>query len=137
MTAIVDTSFLVSLANANEAEHHACVAVAQTLRERLVVPHVVLPEATYLIDKYLGHRAMQTFVTRMTMPAWTLEPLREGDLARVATILARYRDQRLDFTDAAIIAIAERLRIRRVLTLDRRHFQVIRPQHCPAFELLP
>ena len=137
MTALVDTSFLVSLANANEAEHQTCVAVAQTIQERLVVPQVVLPEATYLIDKYLGHRAMQMFVTRMALPAWTLEPLREGDLARVAAILDRYHDQRLDFTDAAIIAIAERLRISRVLTLDRRYFQVIRPQHCPAFELLP
>ncbi len=137
MTAIVDTSFLVSLANANEAEHQACVALAQTIRERLVIPHVVLPEAAYLIDKYLGHRTMQTFVTRMTLPAWTLEPLREGDLERTAEILDRYHDQRLDFTDAAIIAIAERLRIRRVLTLDRRHFQIIRPQHCPTFELLP
>lgn len=137
MTAIVDTNFLVSLANTNEAEHEACVETAQTIRERLVVPHVVLPEAAYLIDKYLGHRAMQAFVMQMSQPAWTLEPLQGNDMPRMAAILDKYHDQRLDFTDAAIVAIAERLNVRRILTLDRRHFSVIRPQHCAAFELLP
>jgi hypothetical protein len=33
--------------------------------------------------------------------------------------------------------MAERLNVRRILTLDRRHFELIRPRHCPAFELLP
>ncbi len=137
MTAIVDTNFLVSLANANEAEHEACVETAQIIRERLVVPHVVLPEAAYLIDKYLGHRAMLTFIKQMALPAWTLEPLQGNDMPRIAAILDKYHDQRLDFTDAAIVTIAERLNVRRILTLDRRHFGVIRPRHCPAFELLP
>jgi predicted nucleic acid-binding protein len=36
-----------------------------------------------------------------------------------------------------IVAIAERLNITRVLTLDRRDFQLIRPKHCSAFEILP
>ncbi|AKV66261.1 hypothetical protein VL20_1074 [Microcystis panniformis FACHB-1757] len=43
----------------------------------------------------------------------------------------------LDFTDAAIIAIAERLTITRVYTLDRRDFSIIRPSHCDYFELFP
>jgi len=137
MAVIVDTNFLVSLANPNEAEHNACVETARTIRERLIVPHVVLPEAAYLIDKYLGHRAMQTFTEQMALSAWTLEPLRSGDMPRIAAILDKYHDQRLDFTDAGIVAIAERLNVRRLLTLDRRHFRVIRPRHCPAFELLP
>lgn len=38
MTAIVDTSFLVSLINPRESSHQACLAVAQTTRERLVIP---------------------------------------------------------------------------------------------------
>lgn len=43
----------------------------------------------------------------------------------------------LDFVDALIVAIAERLNITRLLTLDRRDFQIIRPKHCNSFELLP
>jgi hypothetical protein len=39
--------------------------------------------------------------------------------------------------DALIVAMAERLKITRLLTLDRRDFQIIRPKHCDSFELLP
>jgi predicted nucleic acid-binding protein len=36
-----------------------------------------------------------------------------------------------------VIAVAERLNIVRVLTLDRRDFDMVRPSHIPHFELLP
>jgi hypothetical protein len=35
------------------------------------------------------------------------------------------------------VALAERLGTDVVITLDRRHFENIRPRHCPAFRLLP
>jgi len=44
-----------------------------------------------------------------------------------ASRIARYADLKLGFIDAAIVAIAERLRERRLATLDRRHFETIRP----------
>jgi uncharacterized protein len=66
-----------------------------------------------------------------------VECLTAEDLVRVHGILEQYTDSQLDFTDAAIVAIAERLNITRVYTLDRRDFSIIRPSHCDYFELLP
>jgi predicted nucleic acid-binding protein len=43
----------------------------------------------------------------------------------------------LDFVDAPIVVTAERLNIKRLLTLDRRDFNLIRPKRCVSFELLP
>jgi predicted nucleic acid-binding protein len=137
MTAIVDTSFLVSLINRRESSHEACLAVARTTRERLVIPQVVLPEATYLVDKYLGRTTMRAMVRQLLQATWNLEPLLEGDMERIAAVLDQYRDQNIDFADAAIVAIAERLKAQRILTLDRRHFSMLRPRHCAAFEILP
>jgi hypothetical protein len=54
-----------------------------------------------------------------------------------AALLDQYADLDLDFADACIVALAERLNVRRLLTLDRRHFAAVRPQHCPGFEVLP
>jgi uncharacterized protein len=59
------------------------------------------------------------------------------DLIRVHQLLAQYADNQLDFTDAAIVATAERLNITRVYTLDLRDFSIIRPSHFDYFELLP
>lgn len=40
-------------------------------------------------------------------------------------------------TSAMVIALAERLGQTRVATLDRRHFAVVRPTNCDAFDLIP
>ncbi|WP_275669516.1 hypothetical protein [Glycomyces paridis] len=39
--------------------------------------------------------------------------------------------------DASVVALAERLRIREVATIDHRHFNIVRPAHVDAFTLLP
>lgn len=67
----------------------------------------------------------------------TLEIPRQEDYSRSAEIIRQYSDAKLDFVDTLIAAMAERLNITRVLTLDRRDFQLIRPKHCSAFEILP
>jgi hypothetical protein len=36
-----------------------------------------------------------------------------------------------------VIAIAERLNLTEVATVDRKHFSIVRPRHVPAFRLLP
>ena len=51
--------------------------------------------------------------------------------------MSRYADARIDYVDCMIVALAERLGVTRILTLDQRHFRLFRPRHCPAFELLP
>jgi uncharacterized protein len=48
-----------------------------------------------------------------------------------------YIDLPLGIVDAAVIAIAERLRLSEIATLDHRHFAVVRPSHTRAFVLLP
>jgi hypothetical protein len=35
------------------------------------------------------------------------------------------------------VAVAERLRIAGIATIDRRHFSIVRPRHVDAFTLLP
>lgn len=137
MTAILDTSFLFALTDQSDYNHQRVLAVAQSKNEALVLPAVVLPEICYLLASRLGHQAMRRFVSNLTPKALKVEPVTIEDLLRVHEILEQYADSQLDFTDAAIVAIAERLNIMRVYTLDRRDFSMIRPNHCDYFELLP
>jgi len=51
--------------------------------------------------------------------------------------VAAYRDLPLGTVDASLVAAAERLDVRDIATLDRRHFSVVRPAHVAGFELLP
>ncbi len=52
-------------------------------------------------------------------------------------LVEQYGDLPLGTADAAVIAIAERLDIAEIATLDRRHFTVVRPRRVPALTLLP
>jgi uncharacterized protein len=51
--------------------------------------------------------------------------------------MARYPNVPLGLADSSIIALAERHRVMQILTLDRRHFSLVRPLGMAYFDLLP
>lgn len=55
----------------------------------------------------------------------------------MADLVETYADLPLGAADASVIAVAERLGVHQVATLDHRHFTVVRPRHVAALELLP
>ena len=137
MTVVLDTSFLFALTDLTDLNHDRVLAVVQSINEPLLLPSVVLPEVCYLIASRLGHQAMRKFIANLVVSGVQIESMMATDLERVGQILEQYADSQLDFVDAVIVAISERLRITRVLTLDRRDFSIMRPIHCDYFEILP
>jgi uncharacterized protein len=135
--ALLDSGFLYAIADADDARHNDVIDFIRTGRASLVLPVSVLPEVSYLLYSRLGHLKMRHFLRDLVSWPMQVETLGKDDLERVIQILEQYADAELDFVDASIIAIAERLNITRVLTLDRRDFSIVRPRHCDYFELLP
>ena len=60
-----------------------------------------------------------------------------GDLLRCRELIDHYRNLPLGLADASVVATAERLGVQRVLTVDLRHFRVVRPLSFSHFVLLP
>jgi len=137
VTILVDTSFLFALANKDDSDHAACLEVAGAISGRVILPVTVLPEVGYLLAERIGHHAMRQVFRQLLSSTWIIEPLLPEDFERTVAILEQYTDARLDFVDATLIAIAERLNITTLLTLDRRDFSIVQPQHCRAFDLQP
>lgn len=137
MAVLLDSGFLFASLNASEAEHQATIRVLESIREPIVLPVPAITEVAYLLARDIGNEAAADFVASLATTELTLETPLQEDYLRSADILRRYADANLDFVDALIVATAERLNIKRLLTLDRRDFQLIRPKHCVSFELLP
>ena len=137
MPTLVDTGFLFALANVSDIHHDRALEVARTLSDTIILPVTVLPEICYLLASRLGHDAMRQFLVRLQVGPMLIEPVNKADLPRVSEILDQYADARIDFVDATIVALAERLNVTRILTTDQRHFGLFRPRHCAAFEILP
>ncbi|MBI3942413.1 MAG: PIN domain-containing protein [Chloroflexi bacterium] len=106
-------------------------------KEDVILPTFVLVEVTYLLHSKLGHKEMRQFIARLEGSPMRFETITQADIHRVYELLDQYSDLKLDFVDASIIALAERLNIRQILTVDERDFRVIRPAHCEYFEILP
>lgn len=62
--------------------------------------------------------------------------LTPADWARCADLIETYTDPGLGLVDASVIAIAERLGVTTIATMNHRDFAVVRPSHCPVFELI-
>jgi uncharacterized protein len=137
MSLLVDTGALIALADARDRYHSDVLASVEGTSEPLLIPVTVLPEADYLLTRDIGPSAAVAVLRSVQMGEFQLESLVPTDLTRCIELLSQYADSNIGFVDASIAAIAERLRITRILTLDRRHFRLLRPRHCAAFELLP
>lgn len=84
-----------------------------------------------------GPQAEATFLRSLAAGELTVEPLGPADYARMADLVVRYGKFPLGAADASVIAVAERLEITTVATLDHRHFRQVTPRHCLALDLVP
>jgi uncharacterized protein len=72
-----------------------------------------------------------------TAPLVAAAHFRDPGYARMVVLVEQYADLPLGTSDASAVALAERLDITEVATLDRRHFTMVRPRHAPTLTLLP
>ena len=131
----VDTWPLIALIHKDDAHHGRCVAVLQSLTEPLRTVWPALTEAMYLLSfSWKAQDALWEMVERGVVELAALEA---QDLSRMRELMKKYRDLPMDLADAALVAVGERERIRRVFTLDRRGFAVYRPAKLGRFIIVP
>lgn len=90
-----------------------------------------------LLERRRNTHAELAFLADIQSGAYTLVESLSADLDRVAELVTRYDNLPLGTVDASVIALAERMRITTVVTLDRRDFSVVRPHHVDSLTLLP
>jgi uncharacterized protein len=132
---IADTGAIIALLDEDDKHHASVVEVAQSFD--LLIPVTVIPEVDYLVTKYLGEAVVRSFLEAMTEGEFIYLPIEIDEIRRTTEIMARYSDIPIGFVDASLVALAESHNIHKILTLDRRHFNIIRPEGIDYLELLP
>jgi predicted nucleic acid-binding protein len=133
--AVVDAGPLYAAADEDDGDHDAALGVLERQDLRLVVPALVVAEATYFVGRRLGAAAESAFLRGLAV--FDVDGPNDEDFLRMSELVAEYSSFPLGGTDASVVALAERLGAETVVTLDRRHFAAIRPRHCESFTLLP
>ncbi len=132
---IADTGAIIALLDEDDKHHKAIVQVAQSFD--LLIPVTILPEVDYLVTKYLGEAVVRSFLDTTIEGSFIYLPIEIDDICRTTEIMTRYSDIPIGFVDASLVALAEKHNIQKILTLDRRHFNIIRPEGINYLELLP
>ena len=134
---LLDTGFLYATIDLTDSRHFDAMETIGRVRGNVILPVPVITETTYFLSRNLGLHAVAQFLDNLSFSRFLVENPTPEDYIRSAEILRKYNDAKIDFVDVCIFAIAERLNITKILTIDRRHFGMFRPAHCEAFEILP
>jgi uncharacterized protein len=134
---IVDTSALLAYFDTGEPDHNAISRAIGSHGEPLVVSPYVVAELDYLVATRIGVDAELAVIEELSGGAWELAGFAGPDLEQALSIIRKYRDQRIGLADASNVVLAERHHTRTIATLDRRHFEVLRPLRGGRFALVP
>ena len=134
--AILDAGPLVAAADASDTNHAGAPDALRRSDLDLVIPTLVIAEAAYLVAKRLGPKAEAAFFVRQ-LSTFSIEPPTDDDWPAIADLVERYADLALGTSDAATIVLADRLGTDLIVTLDRRHFGVVRSPGGRHLRLLP
>ena len=132
---LVDTGPLVALLDRSDPYHLTCQETLSSLEDSLVTVWPVVTEAMYMLRSYW--QAQDALWEMIDTAAVEILVLGKNDVARMRELMRKYRDLPMDLADAALVRVAERERLRRIFTLDRRDFQIYRPSRIGRFAVLP
>ena len=113
---VVDAGPLNALFDRDDRHHHRAVQFVRNSRSRLITNLPVLTEATFLLRFSVeAQHDLLVWVHHL----WKLIRGTTNDLPRIAVLLTKYRDMPADFADASLVALAERLNLSQVASVDR------------------
>ncbi|MCY3818738.1 MAG: PIN domain-containing protein [Gammaproteobacteria bacterium] len=133
--AVVDSGPLLASANAADPDHAACVDVLVRPDLELVIPALCVAEVCYFLGQRHGADAEARFIAGLEGYR-VIAPVAE-DWPLIASAVRRYADLPLGGIDASVAVLADRMGTDRIVTLDRRHFTVLRTDEGRSFDLLP
>lgn len=134
---IADTSALLALFNLGDEAHSQVSEFVATTDEPFVVSPFVIAELDYLIMTRIGVAAELSMLRELAGGAYDLPSLDGQDLRDCAEVISKYADQQIGVTDASIVVLAKRFHTTSILTLDHRHFGVVRSLDATHFTLYP
>jgi len=121
---LVDTGPLVALFDPGDGDHLASRQALAGLQESLTTTIPVLTETSYLLrPNSVGFQRLRQF---LLSGAIAVDFMDGATLGRSLALMQRYHDRPMDFADASLIAVAERLETTRIFTLDLDDFSIYR-----------
>lgn len=135
MSVILDTGIVYAYYDRSDLWHARARALIRREARGLILPVPVIPEVDYLLGHRLGARSRRTFYQGIVEGHYFVADLPRQAYTRAAAIDEQFADLDLGFVDAAIVALSESMKVPRIATTNRRHFDPLAARF--SLELLP
>lgn len=114
---VVDTGPLVALFDRDDVYHDRAVEFSHQARAGAFSTIAVITESMFILRKNL--QARRNLLTLIYNGGLTLVEPQPEDFERIAVLMEKYADLPMDFADAVVVALCERLGTNRIATVDR------------------
>lgn len=112
---VVDAGPLIALFDRDDRHHRQAVEFVRTCRSRLITNLPVLTEATFLLRFSVDAQKNLLWWAQRSLE---IDQGTSTDVPRIIALLEKYRDLPADFADVSLLALAERLSVSRVASID-------------------
>ncbi|MEE4274119.1 MAG: PIN domain-containing protein [Thermoanaerobaculales bacterium] len=134
---LVDTSGLLAALFIDQRRHADCAQVVTEAEGPLVLSPFVLAELDYLVTKLAGEAVERELLAEVARGAYQLAEVDARDVEEARGVIERHEGLGIGLADAMTVVLSRRLWCLDVLTLDERHFRVLRGFKNRPFRVLP
>jgi uncharacterized protein len=133
---LIDTGSILAALNRQDKHHRFAVDTMRQYNQPLITTVAVMTEAMYLTQQRLGWYAAEKLLEIVNRGDIVVQHINLTDFQRIAVLMKKYLDLPMDFADATLVAVAERLNCKRIFTIDTRDFHVYRYKDNLAFDVI-
>jgi predicted nucleic acid-binding protein len=131
---LVDASAFIALLDEDDAAHERCSETLRRLQDPLVTACPAVAEAMHMLADI--PRGTERLCELLAEGGVQILELHSNDFRRIKELMVKYRDLPMDFADAALVRVAERDGLTRIITFDS-DFRVYRLPRRGRFTVLP
>lgn len=130
---LVDTGFLAALFRRNDRQRAAARDYLIAHRHPLITASPVIVETCFFLDAR-GKGELLQWVQRGGI---AVVDIPVAAYVTIETLIHKYADRDIDFTDAALVWLALESGLREILTVDEKDFTVFRLRAGKRFDIVP
>ena len=117
MKILIDSGPLIALFDRDDSYHKAAVNFIQNNHSELITTIASITETLHILD--FSRNAQVDFLRWVNSGALTIEPITANDFQRIQELIIKYADLPMDFADACLVFLGEKLNISQIATVDR------------------
>ena len=114
---LIDSGPLIALFDGSDKYHASVINFIKNNKSILITTIASVTETLHLLD--FNRNAQIDFLEWVNKGAVEIQNIENSDFNRIRELISKYRDLPMDFADACLVFLAEKLNINMIATIDR------------------